>query len=372
MLKSYVGIAILLAFSPFALANELFTALEGESGNGIYSPYSIEQAYAILYAAADPQPAQKLQQIFQFPEKIQDLANRFRSVEKRLVGEKDDFTLRVANALWINQSFPINQGGIKDLTTMFTADIFPLEVAKGASPINSWVAQKTSGKITNLFDEGSVNQDTISLLVNAIYLKAHWEFQFRKQLTRPQDFHVSSSETVQHPFMNGTFRLPYVKTGNYTAVELPYKNNDVRFVGILPDAQESLDQFQSHLEIPEVLSALKKSFSQRVLVTMPKLKFSKTYGLDGVLAKLGFEGGVFSKILKNRKLITKPAIHQAFVQIDEEGTEAAAATGVKFGVAAVQAKPPEFRADHPYLFLVVDRVTDTVLFWGKVVKPEFN
>jgi hypothetical protein len=246
-----------------------------------------------------------------------------------------------------------------------------------AGEINQWVAQKTQGLIVNLLGPGMVTKLTRLVLVNAIYFKGAWASQFSTNDTTVQPFYVAPNQTVNVPLMNQTESVGYYQSDSLQAVELPYRSN-VTMVVLLPKDPGGLAQLEASLTPQELAQVLTNMAGQPVEVFLPKFNLQMTANLVPDLESLGmtdaFTNGVadFSGMDGTNDLSIAVVVHKAFVDVDEAGTVAAAATGVVIGIAAVPpvpAAPPVFRADHPFLFMIRDTLSGSILFLGRVAVP---
>ncbi|OGL38754.1 MAG: hypothetical protein A2042_09755 [Candidatus Schekmanbacteria bacterium GWA2_38_11] len=248
--------------------------------------------------------------------------------------------------------------------------------------INSWVEDKTNDKIKNLFSPGSLNSLTRLVLTNAIYFKGDWVKQFNKNETRSEDFRVNQNQKVKVPMMKMTdenAEFNYVQTDNLQILEMFYEGEELSMTVLLPknDDLKSLEDLLSVENLEQWQGELEK---QRVDVYLPKFTFDSKYSLGENLQEMGMSsafippskpgGADFSGISGQKDLYIDLIIHQAFVDVNEEGTEAAAATGISFTTESAEPTVvPEFRADHPFIFFIQSQGTENILFMGKVVNP---
>ena len=214
------------------------------------------------------------------------------------------------------------------------------------------------------------------VLTNAIYFKASWQTPFEPSATRDADFHLLSGDTVTAPMMHsqGAESLQYAEGDDWQAVELPYTGNQVSMLLILP-AESAFESFEAAFDDQKLSAIVDALATENVSVALPRFEFSSDVPLKDTLIELGmptaFEGGAadFSGIDGTRNLYIQDVLHKAFVAVDEEGTEAAAATAVIVGETSAPAEPKTFEANRPFLFLIRDDVTGTVLFLGRVLNP---
>ncbi len=244
--------------------------------------------------------------------------------------------------------------------------------------INQWVAAQTADKIKDLLPPGILTPATRLVLTNAIYFKGDWQSQFDKAQTREEDFHLSAAQTVKAPLMHLQGRFSYFNGGTFQALELPYKSGDLSMIVLLPNDPAGLPALEQSLTAASArqwLSQLQPA--AKVILTLPSFKMTEKFELNNALAALGmrqaFERGAadFSALTGKRDFWISAAIHKAYIDVNEEGTEAAAATGIVMrSMAMTRPEPPiVFRADHPFLFLIRDNRSGEILFMGRVADP---
>jgi serpin B len=372
-----------------AFALDLYTRLAQEDGNRFLSPLSISTALAMTYAGAEGETALQIAKTLHFDLPPSQLHATFH----RLVAElhsrntlrprsKDaaDVQLFTANALWIQSGERILPDFQKRIEVSYHGGLYPVDFQRAREAarrtINTWVAEQTRGKIPDLLKPSHLDSRTVLVLTNAIYFKALWVAPFAPGSTRPADFHVSAEEDVRVAMMNQTNRFRYWDEGTFQALELPYKGNTLAMVILLPKDLGGLTALESSMTAGKLDTWLTKLASHRVQVSIPKFKLTGELELKPALSALGMpvafqvDKADFSGITGTRELAISAVVHKAFVEVEEKGTEAAAATGIVFGRAAVAAAPPaSFRADHPFFFLIRDLRTGSILFLGRLVRP---
>jgi serpin B len=370
-------------------AFDLYTSLRKEPGNQgsnlFFSPFSISSALAITYEGARGGTADEIRSVFHFPQDDSTRRQGFREIFAG-IHQPDGYILSTANALWAEKTYRFLTGFIEEAQKDYSANATGLDFMgmpdASRMIINQWVADRTNQKIKNLLPDGSIDPLTRLVITNAVYFKGTWMKQFDKNRTRAEDFRVSPGETVQVQMMEMADRdsmFGYNETGGLQVLEMPYeqgKGRALSMVVILPKdddlaaVEDTLDQ--------QNLSDLTGSFRyQRVNVYFPRFTLKTRYSLSSTLETMGihsaFDPGSadFSGMDGSRNLSITEIYHQAFVDVNEEGTEAAAATGVVVGLAtAVNEGPvPEFRADHPFIFLIRDNGDGNILFLGRVTNP---
>jgi serpin B len=362
-------------------AFDLYSKLdESEEGNIFYSPYSIFSALAMTYEGAKGQTAEEMKSVFHFPEN-HVLRPNFAAIYNGINQERKSYELRTGNALWCQQSFPFQQDYMDRVATYYggkAANLdFENEPEQSRQTINSFIEEQTNNKIIDLIPAGSLNALTRLVLTNAIYFKGEWEWEFAKYATDDKKFTITSENIVQTPMMHmnpGEIKFNYANLEDLQILELPYKGDDISMLILLPTADLSV--IESSLT-SEKLVEYKKSMQETSLedIYLPKFTFDTKYFMKETLSSLGmptaFGGSAnFSGMTLASQLYISEVIHQGFVQVDEEGTEAAAAVAVIM-MYSVDSPPPKpvFNADHPFIFLIQEQGTGHILFIGRVTDP---
>lgn len=359
-----------------------------EGGNVFFSPYSISTAFGMLRAGARGPTAEQVDKVFHFPAdagpSFRTLVAAFSEPRRIAVREGDVkrdlpvYELSVANGLWSQAGWSFEAEFRRAIAEDYGGEFAELDFKKGEearAAINRWIEQKTKDKIKDLIPAGQPGPDTRLILANAVYFKAAWMESFEKVATKTSAFHAGGGD-VQAPLMNQTERFPYADAGDVQVLEMPYLGGETSMLVVLPKAADGLPAVEAGLSSAKVLGWIKALKSERVAVTFPKFKYTRMIDLGTPLMAMGltlpFDGqnADFTGISKDTPLVVTAAIHKAFVAVDEEGTEAAAATAISFGATAVRpSEPVAFTADHPFLFAIRHRATGTILFLGRVSDP---
>ena len=374
-----------------AFALDLYAQLKNNEGNLFYSPYSISTALAMTYAGVKGQTAEQMADTLNFPKcKGNDSPGWMRTTEQfhkafgRVIdrlnqqGQKGDYQLSIANALWGQKDYRFLDSFIQLNSKHYKAGLenvdFVNETEKARVKINQWVEDKTNEKIKNLIPQGTLNALTRLVLTNAIYFKGNWAEQFDKDMTKNADFFVSSDKTVTAPLMYQKEDFKYGQSDTLQLLELTYKGEDLSMLILLPKEKDGLADMEKELTTRNLAEWQKKMHKQEVEVFLPKFKMTSQFSLAETLEKMGmpdaFDVGKadFSGMTGNKDLFISAVLHKAFVEVNEEGTEAAAATGVMMSLS-MALEQPVFRADHPFVFIIKDNNTGSILFVGRVVDP---
>jgi serpin B len=369
-------------------AFDLYAKLRADKdGNMFFSPQSISTALAMGYAGARGDTAKQMASVLHFdlpPEKLHPAQAAVLNY-LNAIGQRGDVKLSVANRIWGQQGYPF----LKEFTTLLKSEygeaLEQIDFAKSAAArqtINTWIEKATADKIKDLIPDGVLDSMTRLVLTNAVYFKGDWEEAFSKKLTKPHDFHLtakSKAAGVPLMFRNDTFRYAQGKFAGdrgLKLIELPYKGNELSMVVLLPDEIEGLAELEKNLTPDNVQKWLDAAQQTEVKLWLPKFKMTEEFQLGSVLSALGMADAFdrmkadFSGMDGKRDLLISAVLHKAFVDVNEQGTEAAAATGIVYELkAAAPQETPTFRADHPFVFLIRDNATGAILFLGRVVDP---
>jgi serpin B len=367
-----------------AFAFDLYARLRGaQAGNLFFSPQSISTALAMTYAGARGDTAAQMARTLHFSLPPEQLAAGYAALLKALgpAGADRGVRLSVANRLWGQRGETFLDPFLTVMRRDYGAELglvdFATQSEAARAEINAWVLQQTADKIRDLIPPGALTPLTRLVLANAIYFRGDWAKQFDKAGTTDQPFHVGPGRTVTAPLMFGKTSAGFAKHGDarLTVAELPYKGDEVSMVVLLPDAADGLAALEAALSADAVAGWTANLPRRDVLVYLPRFSVESAFGLAPTLSAMGMplafgDGADFSGMNGKRDLSISAVVHKARVDVDEQGTEAAAATGVVVGVrAALPGEPPTFRADHPFLFLLRHNPTGAILFVGRVVDP---
>jgi len=368
-----------------AFAWELYHELATEPGNVFLSPYSVSLALAMTYGGARGETESEMAKVLHFTLPQDRLHAAFASLDARLQPsggrEIHGFRLKSANSLWVQAGYALLPAFTELVTKRYAAEAAELDFRSdpdaAADEINEWVKGKTEKRITGLIPPGSLTPDTRLVLANAVHFIGKWHHQFGKSLTQPGSFTRLDGEQVEAQMMHQETDLDYAEGDTWQAVSLPYELGGCDMVIVLPRAGR-FAEVEEMLTGPGFSSLVGKIKSRKVRLTMPRFTFTCPYRLNDTLIALGM-GSAFGDTADFSGMSSEPGLfitevrHKAFVRVDEEGTEAAAATEVGMAGAAPPMpkpeEPVEFTADRPFVFLIRDRHSGAVLFVGRVMDP---
>lgn len=368
-----------------AFALELYQRLRVTAGNLFYSPFSIATGLGMTYAGAVGTTAAEMRKVlaYRLPDKVVHLSNS--ALMRALVPANTDapYALHIANRLWVDKQLELLQPFVDITQTYYGAAAQLVDYREAPEParatINQWVRKLTAGMIPGLLAQGDLDTLTRLVLTNAIYFKARWQTEFKRSSTRDEAFFAVSGD-VKVPLMRQVGKFRHARLTDLAALELPYAGGALSMLILLPHARNGLDTLEKNLS-PRRLSQLDRELQMRkVRVLLPRFKADHRVDLSAALSELGMptafgDEADFSKMVgkgaREDDLRISKVIHQAVCQVDEQGTEATAATAVVMQVRGL-APPeaiPEFRADHPFVFAIRHRATGAILFLGRLSQP---
>lgn len=371
--------ALVTSNNVFAL--DLYASLKTTPGNLFFSPYSVSSCLAMVYAGARGETEQQMAKVLHFSVNQSEFHAAFGELQKRLnaMRQNKGIELAVANGLWAQRSHHF----LPDFTALvkqrYEAKLEQVDFPTHAEPvrkeINDWVSQKTKGKIPDLIPPGMLNAATRLVLANAIYFKGRWAHPFNASNTVAAPFYTVGTQKIEARMMNLTASFKYAEADALQILELSYQGNDLSMIVLLPKDAEALKTLEGALTAARLDYWLGLLRAGKVNVFLPKFKLAGEFSLGPTLADLGMADAFssradFSAMDGARDLYLSAVVHKAFVDVNEEGTEAAAATGGVMSLTSVRVKPiPVFRADHPFIFLIRDTRSGSILFLGRVTNP---
>lgn len=351
------------------------------------SPHSVSIALAMTYAGARGETATEMKKALHFDLPDERLHTAFDYLDLALESRGKDargkdgepFRLNITNSIWGQKETPFETAFLDTLAVNYGAGLnivdFIGATEKSRSTINDWVEAKTENRIKEILPKGSVTADTRLVLVNAVYFNAAWASKFEPGATRPAPFTKADGSTVQVSMMNRQEHRPYAKGDGYEAVEMPYDGGELSMLVIAPTAG-SFATFESTLTGGKVLDILAGLATKEVDLHFPKLKVDGEFGLKAPLESLGMERAFassadFSGICSSADLYVADVLHKTFLELDESGTEASAATAVIVNEESASIDTPVvMRVDRPFFTAIVDRQTKTLVFLGRILEPK--
>lgn len=383
-----------------AFAAKLYKSVRGAPGDNLFfSPASVRIALSMAYAGARGATADEMERTLELsgnreevarasgyairtwnmPESETPLPADARDRERGAADRRKQ-TLRVVNRMWGQKGKTFLPEFLGVLARGYAAPLAELDFAKEPEParlaINQWVERKTEKKIRDLLAPGTIDISTSVVLTNAVYFKATWANAFEEYLTKEETFHGVSDVSVN--MMQQTHSLPYAEVGDARVLELMYASGKMSMIVVLPNARDGLGKIERAMNGKSLESWANAVRRTSVHVTLPRFKTTTSLSLAEELSRMGMplafdrQRADFFGVDGSRDLFISAVVHKAFIEVDEKGTEAAAATAVVMSYASARVSEPtpkEFRADHPFLFFLRDRALGHTLFMGKIADP---
>ncbi|UYV75264.1 hypothetical protein LAZ67_12003162 [Cordylochernes scorpioides] len=352
---------------------QLYQHLKDTSTNLFYSPFSIYTSLAMVYGGSRGTTSETFNRVLGL-NSLRNAHQEFKNYLDRIESSKDEYTLDIANGALIRKDFGVSDYYRNFLRSYYGAIVKEIDQYSSGSlvdEVNSWVRQKTHNKISSLVDEISPN--TQMILLNAVYFKGTWKTIFDTSDTKVTDFYNHDNQVSQVPLMHVKSKFPHYYGNGYQAIELPYKGNDISMIVVLPTERDGLEHVENKLDADEFKTILSRLYETKVILYLPKFKTEYSESLNEELRKLGL-GEIFSPsadlsgIVDHGSVYVSDVLHKAVVEVNEEGSEAAAVTGVVINRMrpSLGDEPTVFRADHPFLFYIIDNRSDLVLFSGRI------
>ncbi|HKJ43127.1 MAG TPA: serpin family protein [Sunxiuqinia sp.] len=348
-----------------------------EGKNLMISPMSISLALAMAYNGAEGDTKTQMEEMLHKAGMSADQINQtYQGLVKALSSHDPKVQLSIANAIFYNQSFSIKPDFITTNQTYYNAEVEALNFSNTNATlnhVNGWVRSNTNNKIHSIIDK--VSPYDVMYLINAIYFKGEWTYQFEKKNTKTRTFHTASDGDVQVPMMElGKTKFQFLNTEKFTALELPYGSGKFSMLIMLPNEKYTTDDVIAALNPTNLTHWLSQLHELETVVFLPKFEFTYENSLVDNLKALGMLDAFnaaksdFSGISDQQDLYISEVKHKSYIKVDEEGTEAAAVTGITFDVTSVEPNSI-FNVDHPFIFAIREKDTNALLFIGKVNNP---
>jgi serpin B len=369
-------LALVQGNTEFAL--KLYAQLAGDKGNLFFSPYSISSALAMTYDGARNKTAAEMKQVLHFPFASEQLNPAFAELARALQSDdKSKFKLVVANRLFGQKDYGFLPKFLADQREFYGAPLEEVDFIKATEEarqtINRWAEKQTNDKIKDLIQPGVIGADARLVLANAIYFKAAWNTPFYVKATSDDDFFTAPGQSVKTPTMHTSDRAGYWSSDALSVLDLPYENRQLSMVILLPGKIDGLAVLEKNLTAANLKTWLETLSAHQVRISLPKFKQTAQFQLNKALGDMGMTDAFskqadFSGMSSHDNLAISAVVHKAFVDVNEAGTEAAAATAVGIRVtSAPVTKVVTFKADHPFIYVIRDNRTGALLFMGRVV-----
>lgn len=371
-----------------AFSWNVYKKIQSKGCNVLFSPYSVTSALMLACAGARGNTESQILQALGMSDKTADEAHdafsKLTDDFRVSLNVEEGLTLNVANKLFARNEMKILESFVVKSKKLYKSGIESMNFGEKPDEcrqtINKWVEEQTKDKIKDLLVEGTIGADTTLVLTNAIYFKGKWEKQFTAEQTTKTDFHVSSSNTVKVDMMRKKFDLRYLKNDKekFSAVSIPYRGNLSSMLIVRPDEIEGLEMLENNMtpeRMTEIFREVRQSFKTKVDLGLPKFTFTETADLSRILPALGvsdlFDSSKvdISGMVDAKSMAFSDVVHKAYIEVNEEGTEAAAATAMISRMMMMPTMEAEFICDRPFLFALIEEKSGVILFFGRYSKP---
>ncbi|XP_021024677.1 serpin B4-like [Mus caroli] len=374
---------------------EMYRQLRESDKNIFYSPISMITALGMLQLGAKGNTEKQIEKVLQFNETTkkttektshchdeENVHEQFQKLITQLNKSNDDYDLKAANSIYGAKDFPFLQTFLEDIKEYYQANVESLDFESAAEEsekkINSWVESQTNGKIKDLFPSGSLSSSTVLILVNAVYFKGQWNHKFDEKRTREEKFWLNknTSKPVQMMKQRNKFNFSFLGDVQAQIVEIPYKGKELSMIVLLPVEIDGLKKLEEQLTADKLLEWIKAEnmHMTELYLSLPRFKVEEKYDLRVPLKHMGMvdafdpQKADFSGMSSIPGLVVSKVLHKSFVEVNEEGTEAAAATGVEVSSRSAQIAE-DFCCDHPFIFFIIHRMTNNIHFFGRIFSP---
>ncbi len=380
---AHAGEPAALASSNNRFALELFREVQKDGENLFFSPYSISSALAMTYAGADGTTEKEMQELLHFPPNTESFHEHYKAFMDSLPARdgKEGIRLNIANALWAQDDYEFRKEFLETVRKYHQAPVKqknfkdPAARERARQDINRWVEDKTDEKIRNLIGQGVLTELTRLVLTNAIYFNGNWKESFSEKTTREAPFKLPGNREVMADFMHKSMHLPYMENQELQMIGLPYKGGGASMYILLPGQVNGLPDLTGDIDHEKLDRWIDSMQTEYVRVFLPKFSNTSSFSLKKVLKDMGMKTAFetdadFSLMTGENDLLIDEVLHKAYVDVNEKGTEAAAATAVVMALkSALPGEPVEFRADHPFVYLIRENHTGAILFAGQLADP---
>jgi len=372
-----------LAHASNQFAIDLYQRLVDKEGNLIYSPFSIYQALLMTYAGAEGETAQQMMDVLGVTDN-NEIHNVMNALKLTLQAEPaytiegmQPLIFNIANALWVQKDFHFKQTFLDKLMANYAAGLALVDFNKpdeARDLINHWVEVRTNEKIKELIPTGMLNEMTRLVLTNAVYFKGAWTNRFDPARNTQEEFTSLDGAKSKVEMMNNSFTGAAFVEKDYSVVSLPYEGGNFAMMAVLPADFASFQTTMNADLLNEILQKLTESHTM-VHLTMPKFSFESSIDLGKTLPAMGMSDAFdinnadFSGMTGGKDLYISDVVHQAFIDVNEDGTEAAAATMVSMAPTSMPGEAITLRLDRPFIYLIYNTQTNAIVFMGHVVAP---
>ena len=365
-----------------AFSFELFRELNHSSSENVFfSPLSISAALAMTYGGAENTTATEMRNALNFGPQRLDFHKEYGNVLDTLSMNNEDFEMNIANAIWVQKKYALLKKYQSLVQDAYFSESRELDFEhKGEASrliINAWVEDKTNDRIKDLIPPNIITPDTRLILTNAVYFNAEWANPFNEKMTRKEPFYLLDGSEILCDMMYQSYYFQYSQSAKYQILEIPYKGYEYSMIIILPKTTIGFNQLIDKLDVSVLEKHDESKKGAEVQVNFPKFKMDTDYSLVDPLYNMGMHEAFttnadFSGMTGGKDLMISDIIHKAFIEVDEKKTEAAAATAVIMkltSMPSVPIMPIEFKADHPFVFMIRHNATKALIFMGQIIEP---
>ncbi|HHW36419.1 MAG TPA: serpin family protein [Bacillales bacterium] len=346
-----------------------------EELNTFFSPFSIHSALAMTYNGAAGETEKEMAEVLHVNSYEQaDINRAYASFLSRTFKRDYDATLNITNSLWLKEGYPFLEDFVTKTEDYYLAKVSEMDFSdpKTADAINKWIKQKTNGKIEEMIE--NIEANTVAYLINAIYFYGEWEYSFDEKQTYEDTFYVKGSKPKQQAFMRQTNQFNYYENELIQAIDLPYKDNELSMIVLLPKERASLDDLYQDLTYEQWGNWVSQFNKQEVSITLPKFQMDYSTNLNNPLISLGmpsaFAGNAdFSQMVEHGGVSIDEVLHKSYIDVNEKGTEATAVTSVEIKETASPVMKV-MKVNRPFFFVILDNESGILLFMGEVNSPE--
>lgn len=346
-------------------------------GNVFFSPVSLSCAMSMAYAGTKNETEKQISAVFHFPANNTGFHKKMGSLSRNLKSKNKGVEINMVNRLWLENTFNIRRSYSKLMKSAYKSPIsmvdFISKYEQSRLQINDYILKQTHEKIKDILPPNSVDNQTRLIITNAIYFKGQWEMQFDKKRTRENEFYTSPDTKVRCQMMGIKDKFNYYEDQKIKAVELFYADERYSLMILLPLESVVVSEVEKEITTERIKKITGAMNREEVIISIPKFRISAGYQLRKMLSEMGMPvafslNADLSGINGKNDLKITDVFHQAFVEVNEEGTEAAAATAVVVGIKSISLSK-EFNANRPFIFFIMDKKTDAILFMGKLSNP---
>ena len=369
--------AMITRNNQFAL--ELYKIISRKPGNMFYSPFSISAALGMTYTGSKANTEKQIASVMHFATNDAAFYNNYQAYLASINNLNNDaVSIYTANSFWAQADFTFKKEFVEIIRNHFSGEIknvnFAKEAEKCRQEINKWVESKTNNKIQNLIQPGLIDDLTRLVLVNAIYFKAPWDMPFDEKATKKMDFKTTATTVVSADFMTAENNYKYYTENDFSAIEIPYAKGTLSMLIILPSDDNSFTSLQKNIDHTVYQKIVSAMTVKKIRLMLPKFNTTSEFELSDVLQEMGMpeafsDKADFSGMTGKKDLKISKVVHKAFINVNEAGTEAAAATAVIIRVKSMPVNVVEFKADHPFMFIIKENTNGSILFAGNIFDP---